>query len=189
MFTGYKCQDFIDGGVDYTNYDKFCYESKLDLQHFCIGQAGSYADIECNDLNEGIQLVFGDSTISSPMRFNKKGEEKCQNYHTNHLKPLAWSLGYSNYRVDGKVSGNGCNQVALDKCGAFKIVKNGGSGAARFELPINVTFWGSFSSKYVTATIVEISESSNTANLGNRKSIFLFFSLEPTCDDGQKKSM
>ena len=150
MFTGYKCQDFIDGGNDDTNYDKFCYESKLDSQHFCIGQAGD-ADAECTDLNEGIQFVFKQPAFagmsSSPMRFNKKGEENCQNYHTDHLEALAWSLGYSNYRVDGKKSGNGCRQVSLDSCGKFNVIREGGSRAGRVELPINVTFWGSFLSK------------------------------------------
>ena len=159
MFTGYKCQDFIDGGVDNTNYDKFCYKSKVDSQHFCIGQAG-YADIECNDLSEGIQLVFGDSTISSPMRFNEKGEKNAKNYHSNHLKPLAWSLRYSNYKINRKISGNGCDQVSLDTCRGIKIVKDGGFMAKRTELPINVSFWGSFSSMYVTATTVDIGESS-----------------------------
>jgi len=87
--SGYKCQDFVDGGDDNTNYDKFCYESKVDSQHYCIGQAGKYATIECTDLSEGIQLFFGDSTPANPMRFNKKGETNCQNYHFKHFKGLS----------------------------------------------------------------------------------------------------
>ena len=174
MFTGYKCQDFIDGGDDKTNYDQFCYQSKVDSQHYCIGQASKYSDIECNDLSEGIQLFFGDSTPGTPMRFNKKGETKCQNYHIKHLKVLAKSLGYSDYKVNGKKSGNGCTQVSLAPCRGINIVKDSGFMAGRTELPINVTFWGSFSGKYVTATIVEIGES-NTANLSNRKNYFFYF--------------
>ena len=108
------------------------------------------------------------------MRFNIKGETKCQNYHIKHLKVLAKSLGYSDYKVNRKLKGNGCRQVSLAPCRGINIVKDGGFMAGRTELPINVIFWGSFSGKYVTSTIVEIGES-NTANLSNRKNYFFYF--------------
>ena len=145
-FPGYSCQDLYDGGYEeFHNYDKYCYESKIDSQLFCIGNYGGRI-VECTDLNKGIQFVFDDGR-SNPMRFNKMGESECQNYHPDYLENLAWSLGYSNYRVDGKKSGNGCRQVSLDSCGKFNVIREGGSRAGRVELPINVTFWGSFLSK------------------------------------------
>ena len=54
------------------------------------------------------------------MRFNKDGEGICQNYHPDYLKNLARSLGYGNFRVDQKQTGNMCKMVWLDGCGKFQ---------------------------------------------------------------------
>ena len=136
-----------DGGYDeFHNYDKYCYESKIDSQLFCIGNYGGRI-VECTDLNKGIQFVFDDGR-SNPMRFNKMGESECQNYHPDYLENLAWSLGYSNVTVNAKKSGNGCPFVSLDGCGEFQT-GHLPTFPNEVEKPYNVSFWGSFSGKFI----------------------------------------
>ena len=82
-----------------------------------------------------------DTGNSYPMRFNKISETNCQNYHLNHLQNLASSLGYSNYRVDVKKTGNSCTLVWLDSSGNFQTT----AGSSAIELPFDVSFWGNTS--------------------------------------------
>jgi len=143
IVTGYGCKDLYDGGYeDFHNYDKYCYESKIDSQQFCIGNYGGRI-AECTDLSEGIQFVFDDGR-SNPMRFNKMGESECQNYNPDYLGNLAWSLGYSNFTVNAKKSGNLCTFVSLDECGKFQTSQ----GINSVEKPYKISFWGSFSEFY-----------------------------------------
>ena len=81
------------------------------------------------------------------MRFNKEGEGICQNYHPDYLKNLARSLGYGNFRVDQKQTGNMCKMVWLDGCGKFQTNNKGGSA---IEKPYKVTFWGAPPGKYMS---------------------------------------
>ena len=81
------------------------------------------------------------------MRFNKDGEGICQNYHPDYLKNLARSLGYGNFRVDQKQTGNMCKMVWLDGCGKFQTNNKGGSA---IEKPYKVTFWGPPPGKYMS---------------------------------------
>ena len=136
----YNCDTFTDGGFSSTtNYDKYCYESKIDSQDFCIGQSGT-SQIQCTNFDGGIQLVF-DTSKSHPMRLNKMGEATCQNYHPNHLQNLAKSLGYSTYRIKSKKTGNSCTLVWLDSSGNFQTT----AGSSAMELPFDVSFWGNTS--------------------------------------------
>ena len=137
----YDCNDFQDGPSS-SNYDKYCYESKIDSQEFCIGQSGTTTPVQCSNINDGIRLTF-DVGGSYPMRFNKKGETLCQNYHPDYLGNLARSLGFSSYRVDVKTSGNSCDLVWLDSNGNFQI----STGNSLNEKPYDVSFWGSISGK------------------------------------------
>ena len=75
------------------------------------------------------------------MRFNKMGQEKCQNYHPDYLQNLARSLGYRNYRVDRKKTGNYCPLVWLDVSGKFQTT----AGSFSIALPYNVSFWNPMS--------------------------------------------
>ena len=90
-----------------------------------------------------------------PMRFNKDGEGICQNYHPDYLKNLARSLGYGNFRVDQKQTGNMCKMVWLDGCGKFQTNNKGGSA---IEKPYKVTFWGAPPGKYILVIEVTIGD-------------------------------
>ena len=97
-----KCDSFYTLDKATSNYDKYCYESQHDLEVFCFGNmydATQCTDIMVDNIHEGIQFVF-DWKNDSPMRFNKEGEGKCRVYHPDYLENLAWTLGYSNYRVN-----------------------------------------------------------------------------------------
>ena len=89
------------------------------------------------------------------MRFNKDGEGICQNYHPDYLKNLARSLGYGNFRVDQKQSGNMCKMVWLDGCGKFQTNNKGGSAIHK---PYKVTFWGAPPGKYIFVIQVTIGD-------------------------------
>ena len=71
------------------------------------------------------------------MRFNEMGQEKGQNYHPHYLQNLAWSLGYRNYKVDIKKTGNSWPLVWLDSSGKFQAT----AGNASMALPHDVSFW------------------------------------------------
>jgi len=138
---GYSCQDFKDGGIAGTNYDKYCYESKIDSQQFCIGNTevgGIESVVECTDVDKGIQFLFEEADFE-PMHFNKGGEAICQNYHPYYLEHLAWSLGYGEYRVDVKKPGGICNLVWLDGNGKLQTINKTNGG---LEKPYKITFWG-----------------------------------------------
>ena len=146
-----QCEDFIDASavtLSFSNYDKYCYESNPDGESFCFGNiygATECIDIMENNIHQGIRLLFDDD--ASPMLFNKQGEGECQNYHPDNLENLAWSLGYSNYRVDRNKTGNNCPFASLDSCGKFQMNTERGAGN-RIEAPYDVTFWGEFG-KYI----------------------------------------
>ena len=111
----------------------------MNSEEFCIGQSGT-SNIQCTAINGGIRLVF-DTGNSHPMRFNKIGETNCQNYDLNYLQNLASSLGYSNYKVDVKKTGNSCTIVWLDSNGNFQST----GGSSSMELPYDISFWGPIS--------------------------------------------
>ena len=137
--TFYDCNDFEEGDSN-NNFDKYCYESKIDSQKFCIGQHGTSIPIQCTNINGGIRITF-DVLGSHPMRFNQKGQTVCQNYHPDYLGNLARSLGYNYYRVHVKNSGNACTLVWLDSNGKFQS----STGNANLELPLDVSFGGQIS--------------------------------------------
>ena len=114
--------------------------SKIDdTQEFCIGQStNNLAQNECTDVSGGIRFEFGGGN-PWPIRFNKKGETSCQNYHPDYLQNLATSLGYSTYVVDKQRAGNDCSLVWLDENGILQYA----SGNRALELPYDVTFSGS----------------------------------------------
>ena len=136
----HKCGDFKDGGIPNTDFDKYCYESRIDSQSFCFGKDNGHK-FTCTDVGGGIRLVYG------PLRFMKVGQARdssyglCQNYHPEYLQNLAWSLGYSNHRVVSKRSNNWCPLAFLDSTGNFQTIPGNGS----LELPANVRFWGTVS--------------------------------------------
>ena len=98
-------------------------------------------------IHPAINLVF-DEEKWMPMNFNKKDEGNCQSYHPDYLENLAWSLGYSNYRVDRNKSGNSCQFASLDSCGKLQINIESGAEASSIEAPYDVTFWGEYG-KYI----------------------------------------
>ena len=114
--------------------------SKIDdTQEFCIGEPGSnFKPTKCTDVSGGIRFEFS-IFHNLPMRFNKKGEAACLNYHPDYLQNLATSLGYSTYVVDKQRAGNDCPLVWLDENGIFQYA----SGNRALELPYDVTFSGS----------------------------------------------
>ena len=138
---GYKCNDFVDRGNASSNYDNYCYPSKIDNQEFCIGQSEN-GTLQCTDINGGIRFVF-DAFKSYPMRFNIAGQTKCQNYPLSHLSNLARSLGYSNYRVDKQKTGNGCPLAWIDSSGKFQTYgeKFNDNFHCCKELPYDIIFW------------------------------------------------
>ena len=95
-------------------------------------------------MSGGIRFEFGGGK-NWPMRFNKKGETTCQNYHPDYLQNLATSLGYSTYVVDTKKRGNSCTLVWLDGNGNWQSA----SGDSALELPYDVTFSGSIGKVYI----------------------------------------
>ena len=147
-----KCEDFIDAGaitLSMSTYDKFCYESNPDGESFCFGNL--YGGTQCtdiveNNIHEGIRLLF--DVNKAPMVFNKQGEGTFQKYHPDYIENLAWSLGYSNYRVDRNKSGNSCQFASLDSCGKLQINVESGAEASSIEAPYDVTFWGEYG-KYI----------------------------------------
>ena len=107
------------------------------------------------------------------MRFNKEGEGICQNYHPDYLKNLARSLGYGNFRVDQKQTGNMCKMVWLDGCGKFQTNNKGGSA---IEKPYKVTFWGPPPGKYMSELGVTTGDYPlNVENVINFITKFVFF--------------
>ena len=141
-----ECGAFVDDPKQsFSTFDKYCYESNPDVESFCFGNiygATECSDIMVNNIHEGIRLLF--DVDDSPMVFNKLGEGKCQYYHPDYLENLAWSLGYSNYRVDRNKSGNNCQFASLDRCGKFQINVESGAEANSIEAPYDVSFWGKF---------------------------------------------
>ena len=77
--------------------------------------------------------------LASQMRFNIEEETFGLNYHPDHLQNLARSLGYGNYRVDDKRSGNYLPMVYIDSCGNFIKTTRPDSS---IEKPYDITFWG-----------------------------------------------
>ena len=156
-----KCEDFIDAGaitLSMSTYDKFCYESNPDGESFCFGNmwgATECTDIMVNEGIEGIRLLF--DVDESPMVFNKQGESICQNYHPDYLENLAWSLGYSNYRVDRNESGYSCQFASLDSCGKLQLNIEWGAEANSIEAPVDVTFWGKLG-KYIFVIRITIED-------------------------------
>ena len=150
----WPCMGFFGGSMADSNYDKYCYESNINMQAFCIGNEGLTAKVECTDtvvdtIHPAINLVFDEEKLM-PMNFDKKNEGNCQNYHLDYLENLAWSLGYSNYTVNvKKFSSSGCKFVALDTCGDMQTIMEGGMETADIEAPYDITFWGSLDGKHV----------------------------------------
>ena len=77
------------------------------------------------------------------MRFNKKGETTCNNYHPDYLQNLATSLGYNTYVVNVKRAANGCRLVWLDGDGNWQAASKYDDLLYDLELPFDVTFSGS----------------------------------------------
>ena len=132
----YECDDFTVGNSG-SNYEKYCYDSRINSQKFCIGQTGTVSRIDCENIGSGIRLIF-DVGKNHPMRFNEFGNTICQNYHLDYLKNLARSLGYINYRVDYKKSGDTCKSAWLDSNGNFQASTS--STSRRY--PFDISFWG-----------------------------------------------
>ena len=123
--------------------------SKIDdTQEFCIGQSGNNPGDkhyhECTDVSGGIRFEFCGGCYNKvlPMRFNKKGETTCNNYHPDYLQNLATSLGYNTYVVNVKRAANGCRLVWLDGDGNWQAGSNYDL-LYDLELPFDVTFSGS----------------------------------------------
>ena len=162
---GYKCEDFKDGGSQTTDRDYYCYVSKFkdNSQEFCIGIDHPYH--ECTDVSGGIRFEI---TLSSRfIRFNRKGETACQNYHPAYLHNLAKSLGYSTYVVNMKKGVNACPLVWLDGYGNWQS----SSGNATLELPFNVTFSGKALDTTGSTNTTPIPPSTTTDNSGEFRKV------------------
>ena len=120
----------------------YCYQSRINNQEFCIGS--SYKDHLCTDINRGIRFVFNINPKQYsvyPMRFNRVGETKCQNYDPDYLQNLARSLGYSKYTVNLKKYGGNCKLVWLDSNGEFQSAREFQEFNTTISYPFDIEFW------------------------------------------------
>ena len=124
-----KCGDFQVLGPSYM---KFCFTLKG--QTLCTGQHDN-GNVQCFDEPAGIRFVY-DLGASWPMRFTK-GNQDCRNYHPTYLKNFANAIGYANFQIMQKKTGNSCERTWIDDNGMFQQM-NGDSGS---QLPYEIKYW------------------------------------------------
>lgn len=133
----YACNNFTNRNPTRQDYDYYCFVSQINGEEFCIGSPPNDNPPihKCTDINGGIKFSFKRHGIGR-MRFNQAGQQECQNYHPKYLQNLAKALGYQNYKVAIKTSGNHCRLAWIDASGSFQT----SSGDSTLKLPNEVSF-------------------------------------------------